>query len=68
MIVAFSGNKEKFTDIDNIYMTAEETINFIRNDTDRYITNLTEYDLTARDSKSPSEYINKVIITYLYQT
>jgi len=62
LIVAFSGNnKENFTNIDNIYMTAEETINFIRNDSDKYITNMTDYDLIARDSDSPTEYINKII-------
>ena len=45
----------------NIYLTQEETINFIRNDTDKYISSLSPFDLEARDVRSPQEYMNKII-------
>ncbi len=64
MFIIFK-NREKFTNdeepIINIYMTAEETINFIRKDTDKYISSLSEYDLIARDMKNSSEYIDKIV-------
>ncbi len=56
-----SSTKEKFENSNNTYMTAEETIIFIRNDFDKYISNLSEYDLVARDVNSPTEYINRII-------
>ena len=52
---------ENFTNKTNIYLTQEEVIDFIRNDTDKYITSLSPFDLEARDVISPQEYINKII-------
>ena len=45
----------------NTYLTKEEVISFIRNDSDRYISTLSEYDLYARNVYNPQEYINKII-------
>ena len=45
----------------NIYLTQEETINFIRNDTDKFISSLSPFDLEARNVRSPQEYMNKII-------
>jgi len=56
-----SNNIENFTNSDNIYLTKEEVITFIRNDSDKYITSLSEYDLEARDVVNPQEYINKIV-------
>jgi len=52
---------ENFDNETNIYLSKEEVINFIRNDSDRYIRNLSPYDLEARDVISPQKYINKII-------
>ncbi len=52
---------ENFTNDTNIYLSQEEVINFIRNDTDKYINSLSPFDLEARDVISPQEYINKII-------
>ena len=52
---------ETFKVDNNIYLTQEETINFIRNDTDKYISSLSPFDLEARDVRSPQEYMNKII-------
>ena len=50
-IVTTISNKESFKNDDkkedenkNIYMTAEETIIFIRNDPDNYVKNLSKYE------------------------
>jgi hypothetical protein len=50
---------ETFKDDTNIYLTQEETINFIRND--KFISSLSPFDLEARDVRSPQEYMNKII-------
>ena len=52
---------ETFKDDTNIYLTQEETINFIRNDNDKFISSLSPFDLEARDVRSPQEYMNKII-------
>jgi hypothetical protein len=52
---------ETFKDYTNIYLTQEETINFIRNDNDKFISSLSPFDLEARDVRSPQEYMNKII-------
>ena len=52
---------ENYANDTNIYLSQEEVINFIRNDTDKYIRSLSSYDLEARDVISPQEYINKII-------
>lgn len=60
-------NKEKFENDNNddknknIYMTAEETIIFIRKDPDNYVKNLSKYDLVARNMKSSQDYIDNII-------
>lgn len=45
----------------NKYLTKEETQDFIRKDNDKYINNLSIYDLRARKVKSNDEYKEKVI-------
>ena len=52
---------ENYENDTNIYLSQEEVITFIRNDTDKYIKSLSPYDLEARDVRSPQEYINKII-------
>lgn len=48
-------------DTNNIYLSKEETIKFIKNDSDKYISSLSEYDLYARNVYNPGEYINNII-------
>jgi hypothetical protein len=42
------------------FMNKDETINFILNDNDNYIKNMSIYDLYARKVKSSDEYKNKI--------
>ena len=59
IIFVYRNNIERFSD--NIYMSQEETIKFIDADEDKYIENLSKYDLYARDVATPEEYIYKII-------
>ena len=46
---------------DHIYfMTYKETSTFLRNDNDRYVRNMSELDLHARNVKTYMEYINNI--------
>jgi len=67
-IVTTINNKESFKNDDkkedenkNIYMTAEETIIFIRKDPDNYVKNLSKYDIVARNMKNSQDYIDNII-------
>ena len=46
--------------ISNYYMTANETMDFLNMDSDKYIHNLSPLDLQARNVSSSSEYINNI--------
>ena len=63
ILIIYSQKYENFSNKNttNIYLTAQDTIVFIRNDTDNYIKSLSEYDLIARDVSSPFEYISNII-------
>jgi len=58
---SFGNENENKNDNKNIYMTAEETIIFIRNDPDNYVKNLSKYDLVARNMKNSQDYINNIV-------
>jgi hypothetical protein len=63
IISIYSRKTENFSSqqTNNIYLTAKDTISFIKNDTDNYIKSLSQYDLIARDVTSPTEYISTII-------
>ena len=62
IITLTNTSKENYIDYtSNVYLSREETANIIKNDTDKYIRNLTKYDLYARDVSIPEEYIYKII-------
>lgn len=62
IITLSNTSKEKYIDYtSNVYLSREETANIIKNDSDKYIRNLTKYDLYARDVSMPEEYIYKII-------
>lgn len=46
--------------ISKYYMTANETMDFLNMDSDKYIHNLSPLDLQARNVSSSSEYINNI--------
>ena len=52
---------EKFTNNNIYFMTKEETINFIINDNDNYIKNMSQYDLYARKVLNTNDYIKLTI-------
>lgn len=58
-IIFIAFNYETQDDI--IFLSKEETQQFIRNDNDNYIKNLSIYDLRARKVKTNAEYLNIVI-------
>lgn len=58
-IIFYAFNYEKPDDI--IFLSKEEAQQFIRNDNDNYIKNLSIYDLRARNVKTNAEYLNIVI-------
>jgi hypothetical protein len=58
---SFKNNDKKEDENKNIYMTAEETIIFIRNDPDNYVKNLSKYDIVARNMKNSQDYIDNII-------
>ena len=51
---------EYFTNNNIYFMNKDETINFIINDEDNYIKNMSVYDLYARKVSSTNEYINLI--------
>ena len=55
-------NIENFEDASYniIFLTYNETSNFLLNDSDKYITNMTDVDLYARKVKSKKEYLEKI--------
>jgi hypothetical protein len=62
IIITLTASNEKYIDYtSNVYLSREETANIIKNDSDKYIRNLTKYDLYARDVSTPEEYIYKII-------
>ena len=62
IIITSSASNENYIDYtSNIYLSREETANIIKKDNDKYIKNLTKYDLYARDVSTPEEYIYKII-------
>jgi hypothetical protein len=62
IIILLNTSKENYIDYtSNVYLSREETANIIKNDNDKYIRNLTKYDLYARDVSMPEEYIYKII-------
>lgn len=65
IIYVFNNNiekeTEKYTHINNIYFMSQlDTVNFLRNDTDNYVKNLTKIDLYARKVKNYKEYLNNI--------
>ena len=58
----YNKNIEKFEDIfHNIkYLTYNETSDFLLNDSDKYINNMSDADLYARKVKSKKEYLEKI--------
>lgn len=62
IIIITTVSNENYIDYtSNIYLSREETANIIKNDSDKYIKNLTTYDLYARDVATSDEYIYKII-------
>jgi len=62
IIITSTVSNENYIDYtSNVYLSREETANIIKNDSDKYIKNLTTYDLYARDVATPEEYIYKII-------
>src|SRR5210317_380104 len=60
----FYNKTEKFeNNIYIIFMNKEETKNYLQNDNDNYMKNLTEIDLYARKVKSSQEYISNILST-----
>jgi hypothetical protein len=55
--------KEKYENSMNTinYLSKEDSQQFIMNDIDNYIKNMTKYDLYARKVKDGNEYINKIV-------
>lgn len=43
-----------------LFLTKEETVRFLQQDTDKYVQNMSKADLYARKVNSPSEYITKI--------
>jgi hypothetical protein len=63
IIFVYRNNIERFSD--NIYMSQEETIKFIDADEDKYIENLSKYDLYARKCENMYQYKKKVMAACL---
>ena len=62
IIITSTVSNENYIDYtSNVYLSREETANIIKNDSDKYIKNLTTYDLYARDVATSEEYIYKII-------
>ena len=62
IIITLTASNEKYIDYtSNVYLSREETANIIKNDSDKYIRNLSKYDLYARDVSTSEEYIYKII-------
>jgi len=53
-------NNSNINVIGNYYMTSKETSNFLNMDNDKYVYNLSQLDLHARNVSSKSEYINNI--------
>ena len=57
----YTNNSDESGANDHIYfMTYKETANFFAKDNDRYVRNLTELDLHARNVKTHIEYLNNI--------
>lgn len=53
-------NSFSFISNNILFLTSNETAIFLKEDNDRYVQKMSDVDLYARKSKSPSEYINKI--------
>jgi len=60
IIIIFKPSLENFNE-NVVFLSKEETKEFIKNDQDKYINNLSIYDLRARNVKTNDEYLNKAI-------
>ena len=65
-IYIYSNNNDKYDNNENknnehiYFMNDKETSVFLKNDNDRYVRNMSELDLCARNVKSHMEYINNI--------
>ena len=66
-IISSNDKYENSNSNDHIYfMNSQDTITFLSNDNDRYVRNMSELDLSARNVKSHIEYINNIKETAIY--
>jgi len=61
----YNNNKKKNMKNDVYFMSDDQTKVFLTYDTDKYVRNLTQYDLYARKVSNHNEYIEKIVKTVI---